>query len=269
LLDWCLVNVDLAKDYLKETVSISDNLWVKFTMTNEVLGLLKDEKSMEILQEISESNVSLSDVKQLMSIASELDSLGVSGFAEILSHAADLLDVEKDFHFLRETGENIETVFKEAINSETLKIGMNHLSKGSHDFEIYSLSEPEKKVFVEIKSYKHNTTYPFKFASSQIKKSIEAPGQYFVCMLERPQNNAVATTTYLKDKLYYRSNLDALVNTVMVDIDAFEHIQYKSGDVKLVLNMRDRPRVHVSHQLMKQEVNSFNSLVLKLKEKLA
>jgi hypothetical protein len=246
---------------MNKTFLVANDLWVQFSMTNEIMELLADEKSMDFLQEISESNVSLADVKELVNIAGELDELGLDGISKILDHAKDLLEDEKDFHFLQETGENIETVFKEALETEGIGIGVNHLSKGSHDFELYSLSDATKKVFVEIKSYKNGTRDSFKFAISQVKKSLAVPEKYFVCMLERPMNNEPASVQFLKDNLYYKKNLNELVSDVITDIDAFERINKKTGNVKLVLDLRSRPRTHVKHDLMKNGIHSFQVLI--------
>lgn len=269
LIGWLKSNQMQAERYLPISLSVSDELWVKFSMTDEIMDLLSDENSMEFLQEISESNVSLADVKELMNIAGELDDLGFNGMSAILDHAKDLLEVEKDFHFLRETGENIEEVFKEALKAEGINIGVNHLSKGSHDFELYCLADLSKKAFVEIKSYKHGTRNSFKFASSQVRKSLNDPDKYFVCMLERPVNSEPANVSFLKDNLFYKTNLNKLVSNVLTDIEAFEKINNKSGDVKLILNLKERPRIHIKHDLMKNEVRSFSALISDLKTQLS
>jgi hypothetical protein len=268
LINWVKTHPEKGEKYLPKTFQAANDLWVKFSMTNEIMELLSDEKSTQLLKQISESNVSLDDLKNLLSIASALDDLGLNGINKILDHANDLLEVEKDFHYLRETGENIEKVFKEALISEGIDIGINHISKGAHDFELYSLADESKKAFVEIKSYRNGTSNAFKFASSQIKKSMNSPDNYFVCMLERPINNEPASLDYLKTNLFYRSNLNNIVSNVITDIDDFERIDNKSGDVKLVLDLRDRPRVHVNYNLMTQDVNSFEMLIEQIKKQL-
>lgn len=269
LINWTKVNSEMAEKYLNKTFLVANDLWVKFSMTNEIMNLLSDEKSMEFLQEISESNISLVDLKELMNIAKELDSLGLNGMSEILDHAKELLEIEKDFQFLKDTGENIEEVFKEALNSEGINIGINHLSKGSHDFELFNLLDTSKKVFVEIKSYKYGSESPFKFASSQIKKTVEMPDKYFVCMLERPIDNEAATILYLKQNLNYKADLSHLVSSVLSDIEAFEKIENSYNEVKLVLPLRDRPRVHINFNLMQDNIHNFGSLINNIKLQLS
>ena len=268
LINWTKVNPEKAEKYLNKTFLAANDLWVKFSMTNEIMNLLSDEKSMEFLQELSESNISLSEVRELMTIAQELDNLGLNGMSEILEHAKELLEIEKDFQYLKATGENIEEVFKEALNSAGINIGIKHLSKGSHDFELYNLTDASKKVFVEIKSYSYGSRNAFKFASSQVKKSIEKPNQYFVCMLERPNNNEPATLEYLKQNLNYKVDVNSLVSSVLSDIEAFERIENNFKEVKLVLPLRDRPRVHVNYNLMQNNVHSFNTLINDIKTQL-
>ena len=269
LINWTKVKPEKAEKYLNKTFLAANDLWVKFSMTNEIMNLLSDEKSMEFLQEISESNISLVDLKELMHIAQELDSLGLDGMSEILDHAKELLEIEKDFQYLKATGENIEEVFKEALNSEGINIGINHLSKGSHDFELFNLLDTSKKVFVEIKSYKYGTESPFKFASSQIKKTVEMPNKYFVCMLERPLDNEAATILYLKQNLNYKADVNRLVTSVLSDIEAFEKIENNYNEVKLVLPLRDRPRVHINFNLMRDNNHGFSALINDIKLQLS
>jgi len=204
----------------------------------------------------------------LVKIAEELDSLGKDGMSAILQHAKDLLEEEQNFHYLKETGENIEELFKESLEEEGIEIGVNHLGVGAHDFELYKLDEPDDKVFVEIKSFKHGTRYPFKFASSQVKKSIDAEEDFFVCMLERPDDNEPATVDYLRENLKYKSNVKDIMENAQEDISAFEKISAKQSDVKLVLNLRDKPRVHVDFSLMNRGSESFENLINQLKERL-
>jgi len=268
LIKWVKSNSEIAEKYLNKTFQAANDLWVKFSMTNEIMNLLSDEKSMEFLQELSESNISLAEVRELMNIAEQLDSLGLNGMAEIIEHAKDLLEVEKDFQYLRETGENIEEVFKEALKAEGINIGIKHLSKGSHDFELYSESDSNNKVFVEIKSYANGSKNPFKFASSQIRKSIEFPEKYFVCILERPLNSKPATVEYLRANLFYNSNLKNIVSGVISDIEAFEKIDNNINDVKLVLPLRDKPRIHVKYDLLFNNSNSFVDLIRDIKSQL-
>lgn len=265
LINWVKTNSNTAEKYLNKTFLAANDLWVKFSMTNEIMNLLSDEYSMAFLQEISVSNISLAEVKELVSIAQELDNLGLSGMSEILDHAKELLEIEKDFQYLKDTGENIEVIFKEALALEGINIGINHIGIGSHDFELFNLIDRNKKVFVEIKSFIFGSKKPFKFASSQIRKSIEVPEKYFVCMLERPLNGEPASVLYLKEKLFYKSNLNVIVESVIKDIDAFERIEDKKDDVKLVLPLRDKPRIHIKHDLLSNNSSSFDDLIIEIK----
>lgn len=268
LIGWVKSNANTAERYLNKTFLAANDLWVKFSMTNEIMNLLSDEKSMAILQEISKSNISLTEVKELMNIAQELNSLGLNGMAQILEHAKELLEREKDFQYLKATGKNIEDVFKAALKLEGINIGINHISIGSNDFELYNLTNTNKRVYVEIKSYKNGSKNPFKFASSQIRKSIEYPDKYFVCMLEKPINSEPATVEYLREKLFYKSALNNIVSEIVNDIDAFEKIENNFNDVKLVLPLRESPRIHVKFDLLFNNSNSFANLIENIKSQL-
>lgn len=269
LINWVKANPEKSEKYLTTTFLKANDLWVKFSMTNEIMELLSDEMSLEFLQELSESNISLAKFRELMNIAKELDNLGLNGMSEIIEHAKELLEIEKDFQYLKATGENIEEVFKEALKSEGIQIGINHIGIGSHDFELFNLIDVNKKVFLEIKSYSHGSSKPFKFASSQIKKSVNVPDKYFVCMLERPSGNDPATVQYLKQNLNYKTDVNSLVSSVLLDIAAFEKIENNIGEVKLVLPLRDKPRVHINFNLMQNNVHDFISLIIDIKMQLS
>jgi len=130
------------------------------------------------------------------------------------------------------------------------------------------LTDSSKRAFVEIKSYKYGTRNPFKFASSQIRKSLDIPEKYFVCMLERPLDNKPADVTFLKENLFYKSNLNELVSDVLSDIEAYEKIVKKDDDVKLVLRLKERPRIYVEYDLMINQTYSFSVLINDLKNQL-
>lgn len=268
LINWCKTYPNLSENYLKHTVLRSNDLWVKFSMTDEIRRVLRDENCIEILNEISKANLSTKDVKKLVEIAGQLDGLGLNGMTAILDHAESLLDREKHFHFMKATGENIEDLFKEALEAEQLQVGIEHQGWGSHDFRIFNKESPSNSLFIEIKSYANGSQETFKFASSQIKKSINDSANYFVCMLERPSNDEAATIDYLKSRLEYRTNVMSLMNSVIQDINDFERIENKQDSVKLIIQKRDRPRVHVDYDLMRQNVKSFAQLVSDIKTRL-
>ena len=237
-------------------------------MTNEMLSILKNEDSLVILKEISSSNIQVSDIRKLLEITQKLNNFGLNGIKEILEHAEDLLDVKRHFHFMKETGENIEKLFSETLESEQLQIDIQTQGWGSHDFMISNKLDPQKRIFIELKSYKNGTNHDFKFASSQVKKSLENPEDYFVCMLERPENDVPATVEYLKTKLQYKTNLSNLTMEVISDIKDFERINSRNGAVKLVIDQRQEPRVHIAFPLMQENSQSFYQLITEIKNRL-
>lgn len=87
-------------------------------------------------------------------------------------------------------------------------------------------------------------------------------------MLERPDDNEPATVDYLRENLKYKSNVKDIMENAQEDISAFEKISAKQSDVKLVLNLRDKPRVHVDFSLMNRGSESFENLINQLKERL-
>ena len=87
-------------------------------------------------------------------------------------------------------------------------------------------------------------------------------------MLERPLDNKPADVTFLKENLFYKSNLNELVSDVLSDIEAYEKIVKKDDDVKLVLRLKERPRIYVEYDLMINQTYSFSVLINDLKNQL-
>ena len=56
-----------------------------------------------------------------------------------------------------------------------------------------------------------------------------------------------------------------MVSAVLMDIAAFEKIENNSEDVKLVLPLRDKPRVHINYNLMQNKVYDFKTLINDIK----
>ena len=88
-------------------------------------------------------------------------------------------------------------------------------------------------------------------------------------MLERPPSNDPATVQYLKQNLNYKTDVNSLVSSVLLDIAAFEKIENNFGEVKLVLPLRDKPRVHINFNLMQNNVHDFISLINDIKMQLS
>ncbi|WP_224994413.1 sacsin N-terminal ATP-binding-like domain-containing protein [Cesiribacter sp. SM1] len=269
LINWCESNKYLANEFMSHVVIRSSDLWLKFTMTDEVRDIVRDEDSIEVLKEIRAANLDKDDVKRVLKIASDLNNLGKDGLGSILEHAEDLLEREQHFTFMKDIGEKIEDVFREALESMNLHIIITYQGIGSQDFVLYNRDKPERRLLLEIKSYAHGTNAPFKFASSQIKESTINSENYYVCMIERPQKGISTSIDYIKSNLVYRSEVQNLMQSVMKDIHDLERIDRNSDSVRLVIDKRDQPRVHVDFLLLKQGAKSFHQLVEDIQAKIA
>ncbi len=87
-------------------------------------------------------------------------------------------------------------------------------------------------------------------------------------MLERPNNSEPATIEYLKQNLTYKDDVNGLVSSILSDIEAFERIKNNLKEVKLVLPLREEPRVHVKYELMQNNIHNFSTLINHIKTQL-
>lgn len=268
LINWIKFEGELATTYLPYSKSRTNALWFEFSTDEEVIELIKDEKNLEILKELGKADLDKSKLSELISIAAELQDLGHDGLKEILIQAEDILDQKKHFHFMKETGESIEELFRQALDSESLHIDIEAQGWGSHDFRIYNRIYPDKELFIEIKSYSHGNTAPLKFALSQIKKSFRCPEKYMACLLERPLNEQQADINYLKTNLKANSGFMNYARRISDDIDSWEKINESRTGVKLVISQREEPRVQIPLALMTENTSDFNQLISHIKRKI-
>jgi len=269
LIKWCRANKSLADEYMKYVVSIRDKLFIQFSMTDQFLDFLGNENNQEVLSILVEADLNLQEIKKLISMVGKLDQLGVDGMSKILEHAEDLLEEEEHFHFMRETGENVEEVILKALEEENIEgVIIKQRGKGSHDLQIYREANSSKIVKLEVKSYTNESRYPFKFAPSQIKESINSDS-FLVCILERP-NEGSASIQYVRERLQYRSSFSSILNNqVLKDIEDFQRIEESGEKVKLVIHQDGRPRIYVDHNLMKENCRSFQGLISAIKQRLS
>lgn len=267
LIDWYAVHKELATRYLSGFKDLSNRIFFILTIENSSIGgdvikMLKNKDNLEVLASISESKVDINALKELINISGE-----IGGLDAILKHAQDLLQVKQDFDFKRLIGENVELIFKEALQSENIDAEIIHQGWGAHDFTILNRVN-DKKVYVELKSFAHGSVEPLKMAVSQAEKAVQFPNQFALCMIERPFSNSVIDRQYIKDALQYKTGISPLLKDVLLDNVRFEEIAHKQGEIKLHVNLREAVRVSIDSKLLKQGSRGFTELVADIKAQL-
>lgn len=265
LIDWIGQNRELAEKYLPYSITRSDGLWFKFSMNQGVLRVVQKEENLDLLKKMEENDIEAKDLSPVIDSIVKLKKTGVDIVSEVQEYVDDRLKEEEHFHFMRKTGESMEDLFKELLSDLDLDIIKKHRGTGAFDFEFTNKSDNSKKVFLEIKSFEHGTSQPFKFAISQVRKSIESEDNFIVGFIERPGEEK-ATKEYLSDNMKFTFRLYEILTEVIHDVDNFENIINDEKEVKLVLPQIERPRVHVDFSLLSNETYSFDAFVDQIKE---
>lgn len=267
LIDWCAAHKDLALRYLSGFQELSNRIFFILAIENSSIGgdvikMLKNKDNLEVLASISEANLDINALKELISISG-----AIGGLDDILKHAQDLLQEKQDFDFKKLIGESVELIFKDALQSENIDAEIIHQGWGAHDFIIRNRYN-EKSVYVELKSFANGSTEPIKMAVSQAEKAVQFPSQFALCMIERPVSNSVIDTQYIKNSLQYKTGISSLLEDALLDNVKFEEIANKQGDIKLHVNLREAVRVSIDSKLLKQDSRGFKELVADIKAQL-
>lgn len=260
LIEWCGKNNELADRYLSYFQTASSRLFFTLTLGNrriskDVISLLKDEASMELLSEISKANLDPEQMKELIQIANSLGSLD-----EILKHANDLKEVKDDFDFKLIIGKTVENYFEQALLKAGLDAQVIPRGIGSSDFEIRNLDN-NKSYFIELKSYLKNSSLSFRFAASQAKQASKNEDNYAIGFLARPGNVNDVNDEYIRLSFEYRKKLADVFEPGLQDYLKFNEIQRSSGKSKLHLVLMEEIRIAVSREIMLQETDDFSHLI--------
>jgi hypothetical protein len=199
----------------------------------------------------------------IVSIASEIGDM-----EGIVNHAKELLSDKQHFDYLQAIGEKFELAFKEALLQEQINAKIVYKGWGSHDYEIQNTSNG-KMFFVELKSFSPGSVEPFKLALSQAEKAIKNPNEYSLCALERPKENGIITTDFIKKNLKYKKNIYSLLSNAIQESESFDRIIKSKNDVRLHINLREDVRVSISQNLIMNDAVSFQDLILEIKKQIA
>jgi len=267
LIDWCASEPKLTPRYLSGFQEISNRIFFILTIENSSIGsdvikMLKNKDNLEVLASISDANIDIAIIKELISISGK-----IGGMEDILEHARELLQDKLHFEYMQQIGENVELVFKEALLQEGINADIIYQGWGSHDFEVRNPSN-NKSMFIELKSFASGSTEPFKLAVSQARKAIEMPAKFALCVLERPTQTELVVPEFIRSELKYRKDISTALETAVNDNSDFERIRNNQDNVHLYINLREDVRVSVGHNFVISNCNKFSDLINDIKEQL-
>lgn len=255
-------NRTLAELYLSTFVSESKSLLFKLTVGNSNIGIsaikmLQDEDSVNLLSKIQDSSVSTKDLAELIDIVTELGSTGL-----LMQRAEDLREEKRNREFLYQVGEKVE----EAIKQTLIEFEVEKISIGAFDLKI---SNGVKSYFLEVKSFKNTSSYPFLFAPSQANKAMLNEPNYAICTIERPllEINEISIE-YVKQHLLFAKNLSLEFAKGVEDYSKYQEIRSNHSISKLKIDVLGEVRVEVDKNAIINKSKDFDNLINDIRKEL-
>lgn len=199
LIEWTNNKSDKAK-HLSHFMQRKNDLWVKFSMTDELLTLIKDKEALETLEIIQASGISKEDIKQLASLFPD----GLP--SNVMTYAKEEARRKKEFNNLLEVGSKVEVAFIELLKEYNVERDIIHAGGGAYDIRVINPTNG-KSFYIEVKSCRFNNTDPINIAISQAKRAVKelSNENFAIVIVERPEDNQI-DTNYIKSKARFFKN---------------------------------------------------------------
>lgn len=255
-------NKKLAELYLSTFLIEAKPLLFKLTVGSTNIGisaikLLQDEESVNLLSKIHNSNVSKKELSELIDIISEIGST-----KQLKQRAEDLRDEKQNREFLYKVGEKVEEVIANALN----EFKVEKISIGAFDLKV---SNDSKSYYIEVKSFKNNSRFPFLFAPNQAKKAMRDETNYAICTIERPANEAIEISAqYVMDNILYAKKLSKEFHNGVKDFSKFEEITDNESISKLKIEILGEVKIEVNRNAIISKSMDFNSLITDIRKEL-
>jgi hypothetical protein len=260
LIEWVHKD-DRGERFLKSFKEKSNELFYKLTMRNSNLTvddikMLADPDNKELLRQISNSTISKKEIMDLISMAEMLGSA-----SQLLQYADDLVSEKQDMDWLLKVGSEVELAFMKALKNESLRGELIHTGSGSFDFKITN-NKNGKVFYIELKSFAYGSLKPLRFAPSQADRAINSKGDFAICLIERPQTNAI-TIDYIK------GNTKAIIKGFNIFISGYnDFLMYKkiigreeNFDSKLRLILLEKERIEIQKSKLLKQADSFHEMI--------
>lgn len=248
-------NKKLAELYLSTFVSESKSLLFRLTVGNTNIGisaikLLQDEENINLLSKIQESDIPTKNLEELIDIVTELGSTHL-----LQKRAEELIEEKKNREFLYNVGEKVE----EAIKNALTEFKVEKISVGSYDLKI---SNGNNNYYLEVKSFKNGSTFPFLFAPSQATRILKNEKNYAVCTIERPIKEVDSLSIeYVERNLRFAKELAKEFLTGVEDYRKFNEINTTRDVSKLRIDILGEVRVEVEKNAIIDKSENFSMLI--------
>lgn len=255
LIEWTNNKSEKAK-YLSHFMQRKNDLWVKFSMTDELLSLIKDKEALETLEIIRASGISKEDIKQL----ADLFPNGLPN--NVMSYAKEEARKKKEFNNLLEVGSKVENAFIELLKDYEVEKDVVHAGGGAYDIRITNPTNG-KSFYIEVKSCRYNNTDPINIAISQAKRAVkEVSNENFaIVVVERPEDNNV-DPDYIKLYAKYLKNPGQYLTAIPERLEVIEEKSNTNETVDLRMDFAEFKGA-LDYNWIKEKTNnsSFNELI--------
>ncbi|MPS75057.1 MAG: hypothetical protein E2590_18170 [Chryseobacterium sp.] len=229
LIEWCNAN-EVRSANLKHFKIRKNDLWVKFSMTEEILSFIKDEEAIETLRLIKNSKMSKADLTDLL----EYYPNGIP--QNLMDYAKEDSRKKKEFNNLLRVGSKVEQLFIETLkdfNFSSNREEIVHAGGGSYDIRISNL-DTYKSFYIELKSCKFQNTDPINIAISQAKRAVkEFENENFAIVVIERANENLMDIDYVKNNCKYFKNPGEYLGNIVDSYNKIEETANTNGQVDL------------------------------------
>ncbi len=247
--------------FMKSFKEKSNELFYKLTLRNsnisvEDIKMIADPENKAIFKQISNSSLSKKEIGDLISIAEILGSA-----YSLIKYGDDLVAEKKNMDWLLRVGSVVEKAFMEALKNESLLGELVHTGFGSFDFKISNPTNGNE-FFIELKSFAQGSNKPLRFAPSQAERAINSPGNFAICLIERPTVKEIKTD-YIRENTKSIINGSHLFESGYGDFLSFKEIvdRKECADSWLRLILLEKERIEIQKSKLLNESVGFGEMI--------
>lgn len=229
LIEWLNKYPNLCS-YLSHFTQKKNDFWVKFSMTEKMLSLLRDNESLEILEAIQNSNISIDHMKDIIELFPD-------GIPEnVMRFAREEARLRREFNNLLDVGSKVERLVIEALKQYEVSNEIIHAGGGAYDIRVYN-PETKKSFYIEVKSCHFGNSYPISLAISQVDRAVTevGSGKYGIIIIERSNGN-VMDSDYIKSNTKFLRNPGQYLSEISNNYDLIDKSANTNKDVDLKMN---------------------------------
>lgn len=235
LIEWCNAYTDKAIS-LGDFMQKKNDLWVKLSMTDELLSILKDDEALDTLKIIKDSEVSQKQLVDLLALFPN----GVSD--NVIKYAQEDARKKREFNNLLEVGSKVERLFIESLEQFEVITNRNdiiHAGAGAYDIRITN-NENGKSFYIELKSCRNQNTDPISVAISQATKAVKEKdnNSFGIVVIERTSDNNI-DDNYIRNNTMYLKNPGIHLTSIVDNYNSIDEKVNTENSIDLKMDNAD------------------------------